>query len=187
MRVIRASDCRAMPWKNGGGTTTEIAVHPEGAGFDRFDWRISMARVAQDGPFSAFAGIDRVLTVLDGAGIRLRLGADAPVTLTPASPPHAFAGDVPCDAALIDGPITDLNVMARRGRWQAEVTAQGALPFTLAAVRGVAVLVVVYGVAEVGGHRLGPRDCLLLEGVESVLVLPEAGFRGLGIDLSPIR
>ena len=50
-----------MPWKNGGGETAEIAVSPPGAALDDFDWRLSMARVETDGPFSAFPGIDRTL------------------------------------------------------------------------------------------------------------------------------
>ena len=33
----------ARPWKNGGGTTREVAVSPEGAGLDDFAWRISLA------------------------------------------------------------------------------------------------------------------------------------------------
>eukprot|EP01042_Synura_sphagnicola_P007286 gene7286-9332_t len=45
MRIIRATDCLVMPWKNGGGTTTEMAVAPEGASLNDFDWRISMAHV----------------------------------------------------------------------------------------------------------------------------------------------
>ncbi|MBV9975040.1 MAG: HutD family protein, partial [Hyphomicrobiales bacterium] len=61
MRVLRAGQHRRMPWKNGGGETTEIIASPEGAGLDEFDWRISMARVATDGPFSRFAGVDRTL------------------------------------------------------------------------------------------------------------------------------
>jgi len=62
MRIIRAADCLVMPWKNGGGTTTEIAVAPEGASLNDFDWRISMAHVGADGPFSSFPGIDRTLS-----------------------------------------------------------------------------------------------------------------------------
>ena len=63
---------RAAPWKNGGGSTTEIAISPPDAGFDDFDWRISVATIAADGPFSAFAGIDRVITLLAGAGVLLQ-------------------------------------------------------------------------------------------------------------------
>ena len=54
MRILRASDHRVMLWKNGGGSTTEIAVFPPGAGIGAFDWRVSMASVVGDGAFSAF-------------------------------------------------------------------------------------------------------------------------------------
>ncbi|MGD9912528.1 MAG: HutD family protein [Rhizobiaceae bacterium] len=114
MRIVRAPDCRVMPWKNGGGSTTEIAVHPQDAGMDDFLWRVSMARVEGDGPFSRFDGIDRTLTILEGAGIRLTVDS-VTTELTQTSSPHAFRGDVPASATLIDGPVTDLNVMTRRG------------------------------------------------------------------------
>ena len=47
---------------------------PEGASLDTFDWRISMARVASDGPFSEFPGIDRTLAVVEGSGMVLTIG-----------------------------------------------------------------------------------------------------------------
>ena len=68
MQVLRAENYRRMPWKNGGGETTEIAVFPAGAGLDDFDWRVSMARVESSGPFSVFPGIDRTLAILEGEG-----------------------------------------------------------------------------------------------------------------------
>lgn len=105
-----------MRWKNGGGTTAEIVVSPHGAGLENFDWRLSMATVETDGPFSAFPGIDRTLSILDGEGIRLRVGADEPVELTKSSDPYFFAADAPASADLVGGPVIDLNVMSRRGR-----------------------------------------------------------------------
>ncbi|MGE0279163.1 MAG: HutD family protein [Rhizobiaceae bacterium] len=114
MRLIRSKQYRRQPWKNGGGETIEIAVSPAGAGIDDFDWRVSMARVEADGPFSAFANIDRTLTMLEGEGIELTLEGQAPVRIE--SEPHAFPGDVETHAKLLDGPIADLNVMTRRGR-----------------------------------------------------------------------
>lgn len=68
MRLIRSASYRRQPWKNGGGETIEIAAHPVGATTDNFDWRISMARVEGDGPFSTFPDIDRTLTILEGMG-----------------------------------------------------------------------------------------------------------------------
>jgi hypothetical protein len=110
-----------MPWKNGGGVTTEIAVSPEGAGLDAFDWRVSMARVERDGPFSVFPGIDRTLAVLEGNGIRLTIGGREPVLLGVGSEPLAFPADEPTHGTLRGGPILDLNVMARRGVFSAKV------------------------------------------------------------------
>lgn len=121
MRIIRAAECRSMPWKNGGGTTTEIAAHPPGASLDAFDWRISMAHVGTDGPFSSFPGIDRTLSVLTGNGIVLAFGDGEAVRLDRMSAPYPFAADRPVEGQLSDGPIDDLNVMTRRGRWSHEV------------------------------------------------------------------
>jgi environmental stress-induced protein Ves len=117
MRIIRAADCREMPWKNGGGTTTEIAVSPAGASIEDFDWRLSMARVAGCGPFSIFPGVDRTLAVLEGDGIELMIEGMAPATVSTASQPLAFPADAATHAALISGEITDLNIMTRRGRF----------------------------------------------------------------------
>jgi environmental stress-induced protein Ves len=118
MRIIRASDCKTTPWKNGGGSTTEIAIGPVGASLEAFDWRVSMARVASDGPFSDFAGIDRTLAVVKGNGLVLTTGKNAPVTLSSGSDPVSFPGDTLTSARLTAGEITDLNVMTRRGRFR---------------------------------------------------------------------
>ena len=114
MKILRASDHKRMPWKNGGGETVEIAVSPEGSGLASFDWRVSMATVATDGPFSIFPGIDRTLAILDGNGMVLDIEGSTPVLLTTASDPLAFPADIPVAARLQDGAITDLNVMTRR-------------------------------------------------------------------------
>jgi len=120
MRLIRAKDYRRMPWKNGGGETIEIAIFPKGANTSNFDWRVSMARVESDGPFSNFPGIDRTLAILEGAGIDLSIGGQGEARIADA--PHSFPGDVETSARLMDGPVTDLNVMTRRGVFQNRVT-----------------------------------------------------------------
>ncbi|NKL04450.1 HutD family protein [Rhizobium leguminosarum] len=114
MRILRAGGHKRMPWKNGKGETVEIAVFPPGASINDFDWRISMATVAEDGPFSIFPGIDRTLAILDGNGMVLDVAGSSPVLLTTASDPLAFPADIPVAARLEDGAITDLNVMTRR-------------------------------------------------------------------------
>jgi hypothetical protein len=65
-----------MPWRNGGGTTSEIAVEPAPGG--RFRHRLSIADVTASGPFSDFAGYDRHILLLAGRGFTLRVDGDAP-------------------------------------------------------------------------------------------------------------
>jgi len=131
MKILRAADRVATPWKNGGGVTREVAVWPAGAGIDAFDWRVSIAEVTGAGPFSHFAGIDRTLAILEG---RMALAfADRTVELDADSPPLAFAGDVSCSGTPIGGAVTDLNVMARRGRCAARVERIAGETFSTAA------------------------------------------------------
>ncbi|MCA0200445.1 MAG: HutD family protein [Proteobacteria bacterium] len=119
MQLLRSSDYKCMPWKNGGGETIEIMVSPPAADFTSMDWRLSMATVASDGPFSSFPGIDRTLSVLSGT---LRLSIDgAHVDLMEMSPPHSFSGDAVTHGAVLRGPVTDLNVMTRRADFMHQV------------------------------------------------------------------
>lgn len=109
-----------MPWKNGGGVTVEIAAHPDCADLDDFVWRVSIAEVGRDGPFSRFPGVDRTLVLLEGAGMRLAGPGIEPIEVT-ADAPIAFAGEAVVDCALLAGPVRDLNLMVRRA------TAEGAV------------------------------------------------------------
>ena len=117
MKIIRARDCRTTPWKNSGGSTTENAVAPADASLEDFDWRISMAQVTSDGPFSEFTGIDRTLAVIKGEGLELTIRGNAPAVLDRGSDPISFPGDVPTSARLTVGEVVDLNVMTRRRRF----------------------------------------------------------------------
>lgn len=109
------------PWKNGGGSTREIACWPPGAGMNDFGWRISIATIAAPGPFSVFAGIDRRIMLLDGDGVRLHSPGTIDHRLDTPGQPFAFSGDLPINCTLLGGESSDFNVMARRGQWQADV------------------------------------------------------------------
>ncbi|WP_028223444.1 HutD/Ves family protein [Paraburkholderia oxyphila] len=139
LTLLRGADLVASPWKNGGGVTREIAVayvpkavpnSAPGAALDAFAWRVSVADVAQAGPFSRFEGVARTLVLLEGAGMVLdEMAADggapsggAPSggalvrthTLTRALDVARFDGEAPIDARLVDGPTRDFNLMVRR-------------------------------------------------------------------------
>lgn len=171
MHILRAADFRTMPWKNGGGETTEIVVSPPGASMDDFDWRVSMARVASDGPFSIFPGIDRSLTLLEGAGISLHIAGMGAHHLTSASEPLAFPGDVATHGILSDGPILDLNVMTRRGVCRASVERVNGPEIVLAAAGDHVLGLIRGGPAHGSGVALGDGDALVCTPGDGAVVL----------------
>ncbi|MFT0735089.1 HutD family protein [Ralstonia wenshanensis] len=116
MKLIPADAMRRMPWKNGGGVTTEIAIAPAGATLDNFDWRVSTAQVDAAGPFSRFAGIDRSLAVIAGGRMRMHRADAEAVMLAPGEAPVRFPGEADVHATL-DAPLSDFNVMTRRDAW----------------------------------------------------------------------
>jgi len=114
MRKLTAEDYLVMPWKNGGGTTTQLAISPAQADLDNFAWRISTAQVASNGPFSAFPGVDRSLAVLSGQGMILSDGDGERCRMDAGAPPFVFRGEQRVFASLEGGPVVDFNVMTRR-------------------------------------------------------------------------
>jgi len=114
-QLIQYASLRPAPWKNGGGSTTEIAVSPSGSGFDEFDWRVSLATISQSGPFSSFPGIDRSLALVAGDGVLLDFGEERFV-LSPSEPLIEFDGEAAVHATVTGTLTTDFNVMTRRGR-----------------------------------------------------------------------
>ncbi|WP_300752333.1 HutD family protein [Janthinobacterium sp.] len=113
--LIPHASLRAAAWKNGGGSTTEIAISPKGAGFEDFDWRISLATITASGPFSSFPGIDRSLMLVDGESVSLTIDGARKVVLTAAQPMLWFPGEAAV-SALVAAATTDFNVMTRRSR-----------------------------------------------------------------------
>jgi uncharacterized protein len=121
MSIIRLRDCRAMPWKNGMGRTRELAVYPAGAGMDDFIWRVSVAEVESAAPFSTFAGIDRHIALLDGAGFTMTLDDERTHALTTPFSPFAFPGEAQVAVHLHGGPTRDFNLMLRRAQVRGEL------------------------------------------------------------------
>ena len=114
--LIPFAGLESAPWKNGGGSSTEIAIAPPGAGIDSFDWRISLATIAASGPFSTYPGVDRTLALVDGPGVLLDLGDDGRFVLGEDEPIVEFAGEARVSATLTGAASLDFNVMTRRAR-----------------------------------------------------------------------
>lgn len=118
-RIFGPADFKSMPWRNGRGTTTELAR--EDAADGTMLWRLSSADVIEDGPFSAFPGVDRILVLTEGEGFDLDFGAHGRVSPVEPLTPVPFSGDWPAMAVNVRGASRDLNLMVARDRAAASV------------------------------------------------------------------
>jgi environmental stress-induced protein Ves len=185
-RRIGAAEHRAMPWKNGGGSTAEIAIAPPGASVAQgFDWRLSIATIEGDGPFSAFPGYARTILLLAGKGMVLTVAGQAPHALDRAFAPFRFSGEAATDCRLLDGPCEDLNLMVAQDRFAAETAIWTAGAAWIAPQPAAATLVFVCRgeitlAAADGDIVLGTRDTLVLDaGTQATLRHASAGATAL--------
>jgi uncharacterized protein len=109
--VLRHPSYRAMPWRNGAGTTLEIARWPAG-GAD-FSWRLSLASISRSGPFSAYPGYARVVALVEGAGFTLSGPKIPEHKLQQVGASAHFPGAAETHCTLLAGPCTDLSLMVR--------------------------------------------------------------------------
>lgn len=135
VRLLAADRRHTTPWRNGAGTTTQVAAGPQPAAFEDPGWRISIATIASSGPFSDYPGVDRVITLLRAAGpdpgASLALVVDGRAHTLEPFVPHAFSGDSDVSAVLRGGRARALNVMTRRAGWGAEVDVPAPLTSSL--------------------------------------------------------
>ncbi|MES2150819.1 MAG: HutD family protein [Pseudomonadota bacterium] len=157
--LIPYAGLQATPWKNGGGSTTEIAIAPAGAGFSDFDWRLSLATISADGPFSVFPGVDRTLALVDGPGATLDFGGGRRMALDEDTPQIEFGGESEVQATLAGAASTDMNVMTRRARCSHRLGRRSLAGISEFAPRGdVTVLFLAEGeslAASSDGERIG--------------------------------
>jgi uncharacterized protein len=113
-RVVRSDEVVPQPWANGGGTTRELASAGDGS------WRISLADIDADGPFSAFPGRHRLLTVVDGTVLTLQVDGEQQVVEP--HRPFAFPGDAVVVASVPEGAVRALNVVVDAQVVEAYVT-----------------------------------------------------------------
>ena len=119
--VIPANEYRRERWRNGLGWTREIHAHATAGSSDDWAWRLSIAEIEQDAPFSAFPGIDRELVLLSGNGLRLRFDDGEVRELHPPHDKLRFAGERAVTGELLDGPTQDFNLMWRRDLVEAQL------------------------------------------------------------------
>jgi len=118
-RVIPANEYRRERWRNQLGWTRQIAIG--GRDDQDWDWRLSIAEIERDAPFSPFPGIERELVLLRGQGLRLCFEDGEQVTLHPPHDRLRFSGARGVRGELLDGPTHDFNLMWRPETLQAEL------------------------------------------------------------------
>ena len=168
MRVIGPSEYLTMPWKNGGGVTTEICVSPPTGDFD---WRVSIATVNADGPFSTFTGYERHIMTLSGEGMVLDIEGRGRFNLEPLRP-FSFSGDAQVHGSLLQGAVLDFNLMVRRdfGSGTLRVTqCQGG--DRLGSEKSHHLAYVLQGECEAEGRQLEPNASFCL-GMGDFFTLP---------------
>ena len=163
MGTVAFRDHVAMPWPNGAGITYEVTRSPESGDFD---WRISLADIDNDGPFSVLANIDRWIVLMQGGHMVLTDGEQT--HRIDEHVPFSFPGEIAYDCTLPEGPARDLNVMTRRGRFHADVQVLAAGTHIVDATHDIHILVGLTGDTTVDSQVLVYRDAAVVTGVESV-------------------
>lgn len=118
MKHLTEADYSVSRWS--GGSTTELAIGPEGARYaDRdFLWRVSSATVdLETSEFTPLPDYERLIAPLFGTMVLSHNGG-APVTLDLLEV-HAFSGG---DSTHCEGKCTDFNLMLRRGCCEGRMT-----------------------------------------------------------------
>ena len=171
MQILKHRDLVDVPWKNGGGITRSIA---KGVVENAVVWTISRADVAQDGPFSDFVGMERILTIVSGGAMRL----DTPASSLEAKlwAPVRFDGGLKINSHLADGSLTDLNLMFDPLRCTGDVVVRrGPLEQDAASPEsGLLAYHVLSGGPTVDDNRLSNGDTIFCDDVGAVVELDEA-------------
>ncbi|MBD8679874.1 HutD family protein [Sphingomonas sp. CFBP 13720] len=166
VRLLPAAARVAVPWRNGGGVTREVAADCT----CMFGWRVSIADLEGHACFSAFPGIERSFVLAHGGPVQLTI--DGALRVLAAGDIARFPGEA---EVLQHAPATAsaINVMTRRGVYTHRTTVRDA-PFSAAAD-----LLMPLGndvgyagsVLTAGDALLGGRDPILLTGTGAVLLV----------------
>jgi len=120
IKIIPPQQFKTIPWKNGLGETTELAIN-QGGNLDDFDWRLSIASVVNDGVFSNFTGYCRNLVLIEGVGLSLTHDNIKTDSLNKLLDVARFSGGCETNGKLINGAIKDFNIITKTETVSADV------------------------------------------------------------------
>lgn len=161
LQVIRQSTFIEGRWRNGMGTSWEIAALREEGAAD-FSWRLAKARIDADVPFSIYPGMDRVFMQIEGQGLDLEFANGQILHVHESFVPHSFSCDIPLNCKLLHGPCMDLNLFTARGRVKAESEIVNLAGETKIHTRGSAmVMFALEGGCELNSSNLEAGDACI--------------------------
>lgn len=170
---LTARDFQRQPWRNGGGFTTELAREGEG---ERFTWRLSIAEVERDGPFSDFAGCERTIMLIEGAGMRLAFDDGREIVIDRPHVPFVFDGASRPGCRLIDGPVRDLNLIVDTARARGMLEARALDHDATFATASWSLFLCLSGVATLAAasrnYPLAPGELVRLDDAPTATVRP---------------
>ena len=120
IEIISPQQFKVVPWKNGKGETIELSIS-DGGTPEKFDWRISIASVVEDGPLSDFSGYERTIILVKGNGISLLHDGERVAKLSNLLDVATFDGGLTTSGILHSGPINDLNIISDKKKYQVAV------------------------------------------------------------------
>ncbi len=161
IKIIKQSEYHQKLWKNGRGSTQEIAISCAG---EEFDWRLSMAGLIESGPFSRFPGMERILVLLEGPEVLVSHSDNGKQHTLVVQQPYHFSGDWDTQA-VVTGVGRDFNLIYRRDKFVGEVLVES-YPQPQHCVieeQGLSAIFCLDGkiLTELG--ELGPYDTLLVD------------------------
>jgi environmental stress-induced protein Ves len=173
---------RRVPWKNGRGITVDITgvfpMESEAASWSGMTWRLGRTRIERPGPFSDLSGIDRILAVIEGRGLRLKPTGAPAIDVREPMRPVRFPGEWVIDSELQAGPVGVLNLMADRARADIDLTFMAGAG-SMSVHADTVVIYAPVGSAEVvlNGEAFSlPADgALRIDGMSSMLVDVRSG------------
>jgi environmental stress-induced protein Ves len=161
IEIFKKSDFKSMPWKNGVGITTELFLLPVNNS-NSFLFRLSLAKVTLDGPFSIFPNIDRILLLIEGHGFNLK-SPERKVELNKKLAPFIFKGEEAFTCKLLDGPCVDFNIMTDRSYAQSMVSVIHSKDSFIKKTNTICDLMFIYDINNEVLYKLEKNDELKIE------------------------
>jgi environmental stress-induced protein Ves len=120
-QTFNHSHFKIMPWKNGGGLTTELYIIHDPKNPSDFLFRLSKAFVESSGPFSLFPDTERTLILLQGGGFHLKASSFEKI-LASTLESFVFSGKEAIECTLIKDACIDFNIMIKNQFGRAKTT-----------------------------------------------------------------